>query len=357
MKILTVVGARPQFIKAAAVSREIGRHSSLNEIVLHTGQHYDHNMSEVFFREMNIPDPAYNLNIKSSLQGEMTGRMIEGIEHVILSEKPDIILLYGDTNSTLAGAIAASKLFVKIAHVEAGLRSHNRNMPEEINRILTDRVSDILFCPTDTAMKNLMQEGFDNFKAVRIKTGDVMYDMALYYSKMSAGKSAIMAKVRMQDFILCTFHRAENTNDPQKLSSIVNALNEIHQSMRIVLPLHPRTRKTVEALGLDLKVETIEPQGYFDMLELTKNCKMVITDSGGLQKEAYFFRKPCICLRDETEWTELVDAGYLKLTGSNKEKIISAFKNYSSSEGKYDEGFYGDGNASAKIAAELLKFV
>jgi UDP-GlcNAc3NAcA epimerase len=355
MKLLTIVGARPQFIKAAAVSRQIITHPEITEVVLHTGQHYDHNMSEVFFREMNIPHPQFNLNIQSGLQGEMTGRMTEGIEKVILSEKPDAVLLYGDTNSTLAGAIASSKLLVKIIHVEAGLRSFDMNMPEEINRILTDRVSDLLCCPTDTAMNNLSAEGFDKLNVTKVKTGDVMNDMAIYYSRISRERSSIMKKIKEKEFVLCTFHRAENTNDPQRLSSIISAINLIHKKTPVYLPLHPRTKKTVEALNLSLGVNAIEPQGYFDMLELIKNCSLVITDSGGLQKEAYFFKKPCICMRDETEWTELSSAGYVKLTGSDSEKIIDAFENYKNMPSGFSENFYGDGNAAAKITEEISR--
>jgi UDP-GlcNAc3NAcA epimerase len=357
MKLLTIVGARPQFIKAAAVSRELAVHPGIIESVLHTGQHYDHNMSEVFFREMNIPEPSFNLNIKSSLQGEMTGRMIEGIEKIILEERPDTVLVYGDTNSTLAGAIAASKLFVKLVHVEAGLRSHNMHMPEEINRILTDRVSDLLCCPTDYAMKNLKAEGFDNYSATCVRTGDVMMDTALYYSRISAGKSDIMKKIKSKDFILCTLHRAENTNDPQRFAEIIKALNQIHKKISIVMPLHPRTKKTIEALGLKLDVDVVEPQGYFDMLELLKHCRIVMTDSGGLQKEAYFFRKPCVTVRNETEWKELIDLGCNKLSQADETSIVSAVDEMLQYDFNVASDLYGNGNASAEIVRAIEKFL
>lgn len=357
MKVLTIVGARPQFIKSAAVSRELKKHKGITEIVLHTGQHYDNNMSEVFFSEMNIAEPAYNLNVKSALQGEMTGKMIEGIEKAILEEKPDSVLVYGDTNSTLAGAIAASKLFVKLIHVEAGLRSFNMHMPEEINRVLTDRVSDLLCCPTEHAIKNLKAEGFDNFPSNYINTGDVMLDAALYYSEISEEKSGIIKSIGKKDFILCTLHRAENTNDPQRLAGIIDALNTIHKNISIVLPLHPRTKKIVEALGLKLEFDVIPPQGYFDMLELLKHSRLVVTDSGGLQKEAYFFKKACVTIRNETEWQELIDLGCNRLAGSEKEKIISSVKEMLDYNFNVTSMVYGSGHASAAIVSAIEKYL
>ena len=354
-KILTVIGARPQFIKAAAVSRAMKGNSSLKEIILHTGQHYDPNMSEVFFREMDIPHPSYNLGIQSSLQGEMTGRMLEGIETIILEEKPDAVLVYGDTNSTLAGALAASKLHVKLIHVEAGLRSFNMNMPEEINRIVTDRISNLLFCPTKAAMDNLTLEGYKYFNCKYINSGDVMLDASLYYSNLPLKTSFIVDKIGIKEYILCTVHRAENTNDPLKLKSIVSAINTINKELPVIIPLHPRTKKTIDALGLKLECTVIEPVGYLDILNLLKNCSLVMTDSGGLQKEAYFFKKPCVCLREETEWTELRDSGYIALAGSDTEKIISSFRNYKKLSSLFSEKFFGEGKASANIVNEILK--
>jgi UDP-GlcNAc3NAcA epimerase len=356
-KILTVVGARPQFIKAAAVSRAMKGHSSLREVILHTGQHYDDNMSEVFFREMDIPEPQYNLGVQASLQGEMTGAMIAGIEKVILDEKPDMLLVYGDTNSTIAGALAASKLFIKIIHVEAGLRSHNMKMSEEINRILTDRISSLLCCPTENAFNNLKLEGFSNFNCTFLNTGDVMQDAALYYSSMLEGRKTIVTEKKLNDFILCTLHRAENTNDPKRLSDIVDALNKIHETNHVVLPLHPRTKKTVEALGLKLNVDIVPPQGYFDMLALLKHCRMVLTDSGGLQKESYFFRKPCVTLRDETEWAELIQIGCNKLVGADNKKIISTVNEMLNQNFNFDTELFGGGIASKNIIAAIEKFL
>jgi UDP-GlcNAc3NAcA epimerase len=351
MKIITILGARPQFIKAAVVSREIRKYPDLKEIIVHTGQHYDINMSYVFFEQMKIPRPDYYLGINSLNHGAMTGRMMEGIEEVGIKEKPDIILVYGDTNSTLAGALVASKLHIKLAHVEAGLRSFNKKMPEEINRIVADRLSDILFCPTDNALENLKREGFEHFDCKIVKSGDVMYDAVLYYKHYAQKPKNVNIN---ENFILCTIHRAENTNDETRLRSIFEALSEIAKEKQVILPLHPRTKQKINKLSLSLNTITIiEPVGYFEMLWLLENCDCVITDSGGLQKEAYFFKKPCITLRDETEWIELVEIGANRLVGAIKESIIDAFKNF-----KYPKLFpllYGDGRAGNKIVKELLK--
>lgn len=353
MKIVTIVGARPQFIKAAAVSRELASHPSIIETILHTGQHYDEQMSEVFFREMDIPKPFLNLEIHSSLHGEMTAQMLIGIEKALLQQKPDVVMVYGDTNSTLAGALAAAKLQIKLIHVEAGLRSFNMSMPEEINRILTDRISNLLCCPTDQAVKNLKAEGFDTMKKNVIKTGDVMQDAALFYSKRSAENSNVISKLKLSNFILCTLHRQENTNDPVRLRSIVEAINEIHSQIPVVLPMHPRTKKTLEAAGIQLKCVVIEPVGYFDMIELIKHSSLVMTDSGGLQKEAYFFSKFCITLRDETEWVELVENGLNVLVGSNKEKIILNVSNLLNRKFESSSDLYGGGQASKKIVEAI----
>jgi UDP-GlcNAc3NAcA epimerase len=357
IKIITIVGARPQFVKAAAVSRAISKHDNLKEIIVHTGQHFDKNMSDVFFDEMEIPHPDYNLHINSLSHGAMTGRMIEEIEKVIIKETPDLLLVYGDTNSTLAGALAASKLHVKVAHVEAGLRSYNMKMPEEINRILTDRISNILFCPTERSTLNLVNEGFDNFDCKIVRTGDVMYDAALFYSEKSAEKSTVSQKLNFKEFVLTTFHRAENTDDFDALENIITGLNKVNSEIPVVFPVHPRTKKSIENSGLIVNFHMIDPVGYFDMLELIKNCKMVFTDSGGLQKEAFFFGKKVITMREQTEWVELVDNGFNILAGANSEKIFEAYQNSMQANIDFNVDLYGDGNASGKIAEEIINFI
>lgn len=353
MKILTVVGARPQFIKAAAVSRAIAKHKDIKEMIVHTGQHYDENMSEIFFREMEIPEPAINLGIKGKTHGAMTGQMLEGLEKVMLQEKPDTVLIFGDTNSTLAGALAARKLHLKLAHVEAGLRSFNMLMPEEVNRIVADRLSDMLFCTGETAIVNLKKEGFENFGIKIFNVGDVMYDAALYYSQKSTALSSIIRKLGLKDFVLCTLHRAENTDHKERMAALGAALNKINSKVPVLLPLHPRTKKIIAEQKIKLDVNIIEPVGYFDMLELLKHCRMAITDSGGLQKEAYYFKKFCITLRDETEYPELVEAGYNKVTGSNEKLIEHAFEHFLKLKKHFSEKFYGNGDASEKIVKHL----
>ena len=361
MKILTILGARPQFIKAGSVSREIAKHNEIQEIIVHTGQHYDANMSDVFFDEMKIPKPNYFLGIGGKSHGAMTGQMIEKIEEVALKEKPNWIMVYGDTNSTLAGAIVASKLHIKLAHIEAGLRSFNMKMPEEVNRILTDRVSDILFCPTQTAVENLKKEGFpfklstNNYQLIT-NVGDVMQDGAIFYKQFAKQPEATKSQqLKTNDYILCTIHRAENTDDENRLKNIFEALNEIAQEKQVVLPLHPRTKKIID--NLELKIENltlIDPVGYLEMVWLIDNCSLVMTDSGGLQKEAYFFKKPCITLREETEWVELVEIGANVLVGANRKKIILAYKNNSKFEIRNSKlDLYGNGQASKKIVREL----
>lgn len=354
MKILTIVGARPQFVKAAALSRELANRTGVEEIIVHTGQHFDKNMSDVFFDEMNIPKPKYNLDINSLGHGAMTGRMLEGIEKLLLEEKPDMLLVYGDTNSTIAGALAARKIHIAVGHVEAGLRSFNMAMPEEVNRILTDRISDHLFCPTDTAIKNLMNEGFEHFPCKIHRSGDVMQDAALYYAQFSAEKSTALSQLGIDSgFVLTTIHRAENTDDPKRLTSIVNALNQIHAEQPVVCPLHPRTRKILSNLGLMPNFHIIDPVGYFDMIELLKHASMVMTDSGGLQKEAFFFQNPCVTMRDQTEWTELVDNGYNTLAGADEALILSAYQKMKSTKLDFSKDLYGGGKASANIADVL----
>ncbi len=353
-KIMTIVGARPQLIKAAAVSRALGK-SGIKEIIVHTGQHFDKNMSAIFFDEMGIPAPDYNLEINSLNHGAMTGRMMEKIEGLLLLEKPDLVIVYGDTNSTLAGALSAKKLCIKLAHVEAGLRSFNMKMPEEINRILTDRISDYLFCPTDAAVSNLIAEGFKNYNSKIYKVGDVMYDAALYYSKFSKDRSSVMSENGLEDkkFVLCTVHRGENTDNLENLKSIIAALNKINMQTRVVLPLHPRTRKVIKKNNLKLAFSPLEPVGYFDIIELLKHCRLVITDSGGMQKEAYFFGKYCITLREETEWVELVSNKVNLLAGTNEEKILNSFIRLSEGEPVKVTSLYGNGKASEKIVKLL----
>ena len=356
MKVLSIVGARPQFIKAAVVSSQLMA-KGINEVILHTGQHFDDNMSQIFFSEMDIPEPRYNLEIHGLSHGAMTGKMLEGIETAILNEKPDMLLVYGDTNSTIAGALAAQKLHVAVAHVEAGLRSFNMKMPEEVNRILTDRISNLLFCPTDTAVENLKREGFDNFPCAVYKTGDVMQDAALYFGSISSSKSDIINRLEIrQSFVLATVHRQENTDDPQRLTQIINALNLINREQRVIVPLHPRTAKFIKELKLDVNFTVIPPVGYFDMVELLKNCSLVLTDSGGVQKEAFFFHKCCVTLRQETEWTELVKGGFNMLGSSDSEFILIAYNEMINHNPDFNVDLYGKGKASERIAEILLKW-
>jgi len=353
-KILTIVGARPQFVKAAALSRALKKFN-LQEVLVHTGQHFDENMADIFFRQMEIPEPKYNLGINSLGHGAMTGRMLEEIEKVILAEKPSTVVVFGDTNSTLAGALAASKLYIPVAHIEAGLRSFNMKMPEEINRILTDRISSWLFCPTETAVKNLQREGFENFNVKIENIGDVMYDVALFYSEISAKYATVLESLKRDSrpIVLTTLHRQENTDDLARLSSIVEALNELNDEFQVVLPLHPRTKKILERENIRLNFEPLEPVGYFDMIELLKTCEFVITDSGGLQKEAFFFKKQCLVIRDETEWTELVELGYNHLVGSDKQRILKKTCEIKKSNPPFQEKPYGEGNAAERIALFL----
>ena len=352
MKLLTVIGARPQFIKASMVSKAISEQGGLREVIVHTGQHFDANMSEIFFDQLRIPRPNHQLNINSGSHGEMTGRMLAAIEHVLQSEKPDRVLVYGDTNSTLAGALAAAKLHVPVAHVEAGLRSFNMRMPEEINRLLTDQVSDMLFCPTEAAVRNLQNEGFSNRPAEILQVGDVMQDSASFFAKHVTGQR--VAAARGEGFILATLHRAENTDDAQRLAGILSALNDLHRSLApVVLPLHPRTRQAIDRFGLALDVTAIEPVGYFEMIDLLRRCGLVLTDSGGVQKEAFFFGKACVTLRDETEWVELVEVGANVLAGANAASIRAAATANLNRIVRDEKGLYGGGEASLRIARRL----
>jgi UDP-GlcNAc3NAcA epimerase len=353
-KIITVVGARPQFIKAATLSRQF-KLLGIEEKIIHTGQHFDANMSEIFFDEMEIPKPAYQLDIHGVSHGAMTGRMLEGIEKILMTEKPDGVLVYGDTNSTLAGALAAAKLHIPVIHVEAGLRSFNMDMPEEINRILTDRISNALFCPTDTAVNNLMREGFDNMPVQIIKNGDVMQDAAMYYADKAQLKSDIIRKAGLNKFVLATIHRQENTDNPENLKNIIEGLNAIHKEIPVVVPMHPRTRNIL-AQNYQLPDFTIiDPVGYFDMIMLLKSCEMVITDSGGVQKEAFFFAKHCITLREQTEWVELVDKGFNLLVGSDIDKLRDAFDFFRNKQSDFSIDLYGNGKAAEMAAAEIFE--
>ncbi len=366
MKIVTILGARPQFIKAGTVSRAIMQHNQLEvgsekleEVIVHTGQHFDANMSDIFFDEMKIPKPDYNLNINGLSHGAMTGQMLEKIEEVLLKEKPDWVMVYGDTNSTIAGALAASKLHIKVAHVEAGLRSFNMNMPEEVNRILTDRISNILFCPTQSAVANLEKEGYGTLDIKIVKNGDVMQDGALFYKDLAVKPEEVeSSKLEAGSYVLCTIHRAENTDDPKRLKDIFEALNEIAEETKIILPLHPRTKAILKSSDFQLDSSNliiIEPIGYLKMVYLIKNAKLIMTDSGGLQKEAFFFEKPCITLRDETEWVELIENRFNVLAGADKEKIIDLYKNFEFND-NFSIDLYGGGKASEAIVNELLGF-
>ncbi|WP_294186204.1 UDP-N-acetylglucosamine 2-epimerase (non-hydrolyzing) [uncultured Clostridium sp.] len=349
MKILTVIGARPQFIKAAAVSNKLRKNHE--EVLVHTGQHYDNNMSDIFFDELGIPKPNYNLNIGSGNHGYQTGKMLMELESLYLNEKPDLVLVYGDTNSTLAGALAASKLLIPVAHIEAGLRSFNMKMPEEQNRVLTDHISKYLFAPTDTAIKNLKNE---NITENVFNTGDVMFDAIKLFKEKALETSTVLIdnNISPNEYILSTIHRAENTNDINRLKNIINALNECEKN--IVLPLHPRTHKFIKDYGLTINdnIKIIAPVGYLDMINLENNSQKIVTDSGGVQKEAYFLQKPCITMRDETEWIETVENGWNTIVGSNKEKILDAIINFNP-KGE-QKMVFGYGNA-ADIISEKLK--
>ncbi len=354
MKVVTIIGARPQFVKAAVVSRVLAGAEGVEEVIVHTGQHFDANMSDVFFEEMCIPKPHYNLNINGLSHGAMTGQMLEKIEEVLVKEKPDWVLVYGDTNSTLAGALAAKKLHIRVAHVEAGLRSFNMDMPEEINRILTDRISDVLFCPTDTAIENLKREGFENMECRIVKNGDVMQDAALFYADKAKRPEVAIP----EHFVLCTVHRAENTDDPKRLAGIFSALEKILEEWPVVLPLHPRTRGKLSGISYDFassKIQFIEPVGYLEMVWLLKNCELVMTDSGGLQKEAYFFGKYCVTMRDETEWVELVENGFNLLAGSDCDRIVKCVTELRQKEQcGFENRLYGNGDAGNTIVKVLL---
>lgn len=377
IKIVTIIGARPQIIKAAALSRAIKNNfsSQITEIIVHTGQHYDDNMSQVFFDELEIPIPNYNLNVGSGNHGKQTATMISAIEDVLLIEKPNAIVLYGDTNSTLAGAMAASKIYIPVIHIEAGLRSFNKSMPEEINRIMCDHVSTLLFSPTKTGFNNLIQEGFlsqnnapysiDNPKIYHC--GDVMFDNSLFFSKISDVKTSIINDLKLKNngFILATIHRNNNTDEPIRLNALFKSLNDIsiNHQLQIVLPLHPRTsnlldrnlsKDLVEAIRLNSNFKIISPVSFLEMLALEKNCCLVMTDSGGVQKEAFYFEKPCVILRPETEWIELLENGAALIADADENKIKFSFEQLIAKKDLSFPKLYGDGNAAVFICSEII---
>lgn len=372
IRILTVIGARPQFIKASALSRMIRTEfgDRLQEIILHTGQHYDTNMSDIFFHELGIPEPHIRLNIKSDLQGEQSGLMIQGIEQAILDEKPDLVLVYGDTNSTLAAAIAATKLHLPLAHVEAGLRSYNKAMPEEINRIVADHCATFLFAPTETALHNLKKEGFapaqrppaDADHPLVLLSGDVMYDNALYFKDHQSADLSIMLKdMRDREFVLLTLHRAENTEDPGTLAEILETLDSIakEEQFTVLFPVHPRTRKLIQAWEINTgdSIVSCDPLSYFEMMQMERHALMIFTDSGGVQKEACFHRKKCLVLRNETEWTELADHGMLEVAGVSEASIRN---HYEMLKSRFISDFplpYGNGDAARKICCSLIEYL
>lgn len=357
-KVLTVLGARPQFVKASVVSSALARTGVLEEVLVHTGQHFDANMSEVFFTEFAMPAPKHNLGIHGGRHGAMTGQMLEAIETVLLDERPDALLVYGDTNSTLAGALAAAKLHIPVAHVEAGLRSYNMRMPEEINRILTDRISSWLFTPTDAAAQHLKAEGVNEHSIIPV--GDVMYDVAMHYGQRVGATGGILERLgaRPGGYILSTVHRAENTDSPRRLEAIVVALSQSVRSLPVIWPLHPRTRAVLQRSGLldgllAAGVLLIDPVGYMEMVQLEKHAALIATDSGGVQKEAYFYQVPCVTLRDETEWVELVESGWNRLASPNDAASVSGtIQNALGSRGSA-VSLYGNGDAADKIAARL----
>lgn len=352
MKVLTVVGARPQFIKAAPVSRVLRQ--KVKEILVHTGQHYDQSMSEVFFEELQIPVPDYHLHVGSQSPGAQTGAMLNKLEEVLLKEKPDAVLVYGDTNSTLAGSLAAAKLHIPVAHVEAGLRSFNKNMPEEINRVLTDHVSTWLFCPTNAAIENLRAEGIVNGV---YRTGDVMLDTFLFNQKLASEKSTILKEYELEagTYLLTTVHRAENTDDPQRLRNIVSVMNRLE--VPTVFPVHPRTKKKMQEQGLVIenpKVKVLPPVSFLDMIQLEVHAYKILTDSGGVQKEAFFAKVPCITLRDETEWVETVEHGANCLVGTDLDKIMEAVQSFTVDFSQLPS-IYGNGQAAEEMAGYLLE--
>lgn len=348
MKIVSIIGARPQFIKAAVISKEIKNRDGIVDVLVHTGQHYDENMSKIFFDELEIPHPNYNLGVGSGLHGAQTALMLEKVEQILINEKPNWVLVYGDTNSTIAGALAATKLHIKIAHVEAGLRSFNKLMPEEINRIVTDRISDLLLVPSQNAMELLAKE---NLSENAVFTGDVMFDSILFYQKMAELKCSLKSITSETDFYLATVHRAENTDDKARLQNIFYAFSEMDKP--VVLPLHPRTKSKLDGIKFNDNVKIINPASYLEMILLLKNSNKVLTDSGGLQKEAYFMQKPCITLRDETEWIETLNGNWNFVVGTNPELILDKIQTNNFDKQKE---YYGNGNAGKNIIDALVNY-
>lgn len=361
MKILTVIGARPQFIKAMALSRAIAKTDSVEEVLLHTGQHYDDNMSAVFFRELGLAEPKYRFDLGGGTHGHMTGQQLAAIEDALIAEKPDVCLVYGDTNSTLAGALAAAKLHIPVAHVEAGLRSFNRRMPEEINRVVSDHIATWLFAPTRTAVDNLANEGIGGDRVHLV--GDVMYDVARLVIDDPARRTDIAERLAIagSEYAIATLHRQETTDDPARLVAILDALAGLASRMPVVLPMHPRTRKTIAAMPEAKKalsaLTVIEPLGFFDMATLLAGARLAVTDSGGLQKEAFFHRVPCVTVRDETEWVELVDLGWNRLPDAfTRQAIAKAIEAAISMPKGADAAPYGAGEAASAILERILKF-
>lgn len=350
VRILTVLGARPQFIKAAALSKAIAENSNFQEVLVHTGQHFDANMSAVFFREMGIPKPKYNLNIHSQSHAAMTGNMLVALEKVMVEEKPELVIVYGDTNSTLAGALAASKLHIPVAHIEAGLRSRNMQMPEEVNRIITDRISTFLFCPSAESVSNLIAEGVSESKVFEV--GDIMLD-SLNLHRQKANPKSTREQLNLKGpFVLATIHRQENITDATRLNSIFKALAEINKKLLVVLPVHPALKKVLPISASNLKL--IEPQSYLNLLGLLEQTQLVLTDSGGLQKEAYYMQKYCLTMRDETEWVELVEAGVNKLVGADSKEILLAFKSFSEKQFAASPYLYGKGDTANQILDKVM---
>jgi UDP-GlcNAc3NAcA epimerase len=359
MRIISVVGARPQFVKASAISSQIAKHDSVQEIIVHTGQHYDTALSGVFFKELQVPKPTYNLAVGSGTHGFQTGQMLRGVEDILLANRPDWVLVYGDTNSTLAGALAAAKLCTPVAHIEAGMRSFDRRQPEEINRLVTDHVSDVLFTPTSVASENLRREGIANGRIHQV--GDVMYDVILSFSAQAERKSRILNDLALQSkpYILATIHRADNTDKPDRLRALLHALAEAARRHPVILPLHPRTKRAMLALEVPAatlrRLRIIDPVSYLDMLVLEKNACVIATDSGGVQKEAFFLGVPCITFRERTEWTELVAAGWNRLVppGEADQMARAIFEAIGSKGTPVNE--FGTGNSAARIVKTLLE--
>jgi UDP-GlcNAc3NAcA epimerase len=358
MKAVSIVGARPQFIKVAALHRAIIKEKALLHFILHTGQHYDYNMSDVFFKELDIPKPDFNITVKESSLASSISRMTERIYKILAKENPDIVVVYGDTNSTLSGALAAKKLNLKLAHVEAGLRSYNNLMPEETNRVETDKISDLLFCPTVRAVNNLLEEDLNKSDSKIILSGDIMLDAMNYYEKKLADIDYNNKIIPKKKFVLSTLHRQGLVQSFEKLTEVVKALNEINRQIPILMPVHPRLKKKIKELGLKTDFKMTEPVGYLDMIELLKNCTVVITDSGGLQKEAFFCKRPCVTVRNETEWTELVDAGVNFIAGdSSAKEIMIAFHKALNTKNSFENKFYGNGDSAEIIVEELIKYI